>query len=375
MSRFRARFLVEDSIRLLVQRHLLFVFLLVVSGCFRMKFCFNVPEKRRNDHSNPLIDNSLSGCGCSTTEKHSISDRSVYGYLHKHLFHVNFLPLRLESHTNQSSDLHLTILERQLFTMKLSCEPMFILHAIALTTIVVHGSVRETDALIHKPKVLRIGPSSSRATVWASTHSKRMPLSSSASQEYTARQREQSKKSMEMTIAHGNIGIQRLERKSLASPPFRRFVIASILAVVAVWKIKAVIALLQYPGWFLSSMLYKPYQNSLVENPLITKVLTGAVLAVAGDAVAQSTSTDQSKAGYDKRRALSFAVFDSCYRFFQHNMFPIVIRLGQGNVIKSLLPKIIPSKTIADFFTPAAAAIEQTAMYQFIIVPVSTDIL
>jgi len=253
--------------------------------------------------------------------------------------------------------------------MKLSCESLFVFHAIALKTIVLHGSVREVDALNHKPNVLHADPSSSRATLWASNHNKHMPISRTASQQHTARQREQSKKSMEMAMTHENTGIQRLERKSLASPSFRSFVIASMLAIVAVWKSKAVVALLQYPGWFLSNILYKPYQNSLVKNPLITKVITGAVLAVAGDAVAQSTSTDQTKIGYDKRRALSFAVFDSCYRFFQHNMFPIVIRLGQGNVVKALLPKILPSKTIAHFLAPAAAAIEQTAMYQFVIVP------
>jgi hypothetical protein len=126
--------------------------------------------------------------------------------------------------------------------------------------------------------------------------------------------------------------------------------------------------------------LFSPYQNLLVSNPLQTKVATGAILAVVGDAVAQKVTQkgQQQQQNYsfatywDKRRALSFAVFDMCYRVFQHNMFPFIIRLGQGNVIKKVLPQILPSKNLVSFLLPAAAAIEQTAMYQLAVVPVSS---
>ncbi|MGK3737404.1 MAG: hypothetical protein ACI8RD_008457 [Bacillariaceae sp.] len=130
----------------------------------------------------------------------------------------------------------------------------------------------------------------------------------------------------------------------------------------------------------LINVLFSPYQNLLVSNPLQTKVATGAILAVVGDAVAQKVTQkgQQQQQNYsfatywDKRRALSFAVFDMCYRVFQHNMFPFIIRLGQGNVIKKVLPQILPSKNLVSFLLPAAAAIEQTAMYQLAVVPVSS---
>lgn len=233
--------------------------------------------------------------------------------------------------------------------MRLSNGSYFVLHTIALTMIVVQGKVREADALIHKPKILP-GPA------WSATHHwppqrRKAPVNPESQQPYNTHQREQSQKSMEMNMAHGNIGIQEFR-----SSPLRRLVLASMLTVAAMFKTKALLS-------FLFNGLYKPYQNSLVQNPLVTKVCTGAILAIAGDAVAQATSNEGTSA-YDKRRAISFAVFDSCYRFFQHNMFPIVIRLGQGNVISKVLPK---------FLAPAAAAIEQTALYQFVIVPVSNN--
>lgn len=251
--------------------------------------------------------------------------------------------------------------------------------------IVVQGTVREADALIHKPKVLQTGISSATTTAWTTTNNESMALPRlhrkitnhvlPPSQQYTTRQREQSKKSMKLNMADGNIGMEKFQRTTLSSSSFRRLLLASILTVATVWKTKAAIALLQYPNFFLSNVLFKPYQNSLVNNPLVTKVITGAVLAIAGDAVAQASSNkaalanDETRIEYDKRRALSFAVFDSCYRVFQHNMFPAVIRLGQGNLIKKLLPKILPSKNMVAFLSPAAAAIEQTALYQFLIVP------
>lgn len=104
--------------------------------------------------------------------------------------------------------------------------------------------------------------------------------------------------------------------------------------------------------------VFNSYQSMLVNNPLSTKVGTGAVLAVLGDALAQSFTNGG--APYDKRRAASFAVFDSFYRVFQHHMFPAVIALCQGNVLARLM--IAPS---------IGAAIERTMVYQLVVVPVS----
>eukprot|EP00533_Pseudo-nitzschia_delicatissima_P010572 CAMPEP_0116098390 /NCGR_PEP_ID=MMETSP0327-20121206/11198_1 /TAXON_ID=44447 /ORGANISM="Pseudo-nitzschia delicatissima, Strain B596" /LENGTH=319 /DNA_ID=CAMNT_0003590175 /DNA_START=73 /DNA_END=1032 /DNA_ORIENTATION=- len=224
-----------------------------------------------------------------------------------------------------------------------------------LTTLMfAHGKVREADALTHKPNVLKPSPTSGGTNAWSPNHrwNHRFAKSTTTVHRFTPRQQEQSQRSMEMRMAHGNIGIDK--PKNIPSVPL---LVASALTLALVFKTKTILALFQTPGWFFANMLYKPYQNALVSNPLVTKVLTGATLALTGDAAAQATS----KMGYDKRRAISFAMFDSCYRVFQHNCFPLIIKLGQGNFIGKILPA---------FFLPAAAAIEQTLMYQFVIVPI-----
>ena len=245
----------------------------------------------------------------------------------------------------------------------------FVLNALVLTLIIEHVPFRVVNGLIHKPKAVKAVPSSAARTTMG-FHRKSTDHFGPSSQ-VTTRKREECEKSMKINFAHGNLGLEKYGRETMSSPSFRRLLLASFLSIVALWKTKTLLAPLRYLGWILSDVIYKPYQNSLVNNPLVTKVITGALLAIIGDAMAQATSNeaalanDQTKAKYDKRRALSFAVFDSCYRVFQHNAFPLVIRLGQGNVVKNLLPK---------FFLPAAAAIEQTALYQFVIVPVSNSI-
>eukprot|EP00537_Pseudo-nitzschia_pungens_P013304 CAMPEP_0172395322 /NCGR_PEP_ID=MMETSP1061-20121228/18943_1 /TAXON_ID=37318 /ORGANISM="Pseudo-nitzschia pungens, Strain cf. pungens" /LENGTH=293 /DNA_ID=CAMNT_0013126853 /DNA_START=152 /DNA_END=1030 /DNA_ORIENTATION=+ len=237
--------------------------------------------------------------------------------------------------------------------MKISVRPFLLLQTLALIFIVFESNVRVADALIQRRKVLQPGPSSAKWGPNNNSNQEKMvfprqrilnQVRSPTPQNYNVRHHEQSEKSMRMTMVHGNIGVP-VERTSIGR---RRIVLATLLTAVLL-KPRGVAMLL-------ANGLYKPYQNALVTNPLITKVITGAVLAIAGDAAAQaSANTDP----YDKRRALSFAVFDSCYRMFQHNMFPAVIRAGKGNVVKGLFP----------FLAPAAAAIEQTAMYQFLVVP------
>lgn len=238
--------------------------------------------------------------------------------------------------------------------MRFSDGPFFVLHTFAIALIVMQGSFREASGLIHKPKAIKTAPSSTATTAW--TFDRRngnhfLP----SSQQFNNRQREQAEKSIRMRMTHGDIGIQKFERKS--SSLIQRLLLASILTAVAMFRTKVTTVPLQFLGWFCSDVLYKPYQTSLVNNPLVTKVFTGAFLSLVGDAVAQATANEGE---YDKRRALSFAAFDSCYRVFQHHMFPFIIGLGKGNVVKYILPK---------FLLPAAAAIEQTTLYQFGIVP------
>jgi hypothetical protein len=94
--------------------------------------------------------------------------------------------------------------------------------------------------------------------------------------------------------------------------------------------------------------LIQSYDRSMMARPLITKVMTGAVLATLGDALAQSKTARSSTATastaavrYDPRRAASFAAFDSCYRCFQHYAFPTVIKTCQGNFWAASFPCLL----------------------------------
>jgi hypothetical protein len=106
--------------------------------------------------------------------------------------------------------------------------------------------------------------------------------------------------------------------------------------------------------------LLDTYRHSLLEHPLGTKMATGATMAVAGDAIAQSRDVD---APYDKRRATSFAFFDMAYRALQHAAFPVIVQYCHGQFLQSALSHV----TLVD--QHAAAAMEQTLASQLGIVP------
>jgi len=101
------------------------------------------------------------------------------------------------------------------------------------------------------------------------------------------------------------------------------------------------------------------YKHLLKTHPLPTKMITGATLAVCGDAIAQSKSTDED---YDKRRAASFAVFDMAYRALQHFSFPVIVAHFHGQVLGSL-------PIIDTLDSSQLAAMEQTLASQLGIVP------
>lgn len=111
--------------------------------------------------------------------------------------------------------------------------------------------------------------------------------------------------------------------------------------------------------------LLAAYKHQLSAAPLPTKMLTGATLAVAGDAIAQSQKTEEP---YDVRRASSFAVFDMAYRALQHFSFPIIVQHCQGQLLGGASSALLAGQAAADQLH-AAAAMEQTLASQLIIVP------
>ena len=67
------------------------------------------------------------------------------------------------------------------------------------------------------------------------------------------------------------------------------------------------------------SGLFSKYLATLGSYPLPTKMLTGAALATAGDAIAQSREDDD----YSPARGASFAAFDSIYSKRVFPRFPL----------------------------------------------------
>jgi protein Mpv17 len=111
--------------------------------------------------------------------------------------------------------------------------------------------------------------------------------------------------------------------------------------------------------------LLASYKVTMVRNPLETKVVTGVILAVLGDALAQMRAPSKP---YDTRRAASFAAFDSCYRFFQHNAFPFIISICQGNVLGALFSSF-PGLVVGANLRLGLAALERTLVYQLVVIP------
>jgi len=138
----------------------------------------------------------------------------------------------------------------------------------------------------------------------------------------------------------------------------KKAVVFSTLAALILSQHKLVTRLL--------ATAWRGYESSLSARPLPTKVLTGASLAVMGDYLAQAKEMRRLDGrGYDVPRAASFAAFDSCYRLFQHNIIPFIIKLGQGNVFASAFSMVGIGKESIAFF----AAMERTFLYQFILIP------
>ena len=113
--------------------------------------------------------------------------------------------------------------------------------------------------------------------------------------------------------------------------------------------------IVQAPRYF---DVLESYKHLLSTHPLSTKMMTGATLAVCGDAIAQSQDDKE----YDKRRAASFAAFDMAYRAVQHFSFPLIVAACHGQYLGGL-----PFLDSVD--ASSLSAMEQTLASQLGIVP------
>ena len=116
------------------------------------------------------------------------------------------------------------------------------------------------------------------------------------------------------------------------------------------------------------------YKNQLAAHPLPTKMMTGATVALMGDALAQSRDKDFP---YDRRRAASFMTFDACYRWLQHETYPTLVANLQGQYLGGLIGAIPPLSQAAKALGEASgtdptffySTMEQTLSSQLGIVP------
>ena len=108
--------------------------------------------------------------------------------------------------------------------------------------------------------------------------------------------------------------------------------------------------------------IFEKYMSTLTAFPLPTKMLTGAALATAGDAIAQQREDDE----YDPSRGASFAAFDMIYRAAQHWLFPIIVELCRGQILFSVLSSIGASQLVD---SSTLTAMERALASQLVIVP------
>ena len=108
------------------------------------------------------------------------------------------------------------------------------------------------------------------------------------------------------------------------------------------------------------------YGQELRNDPLKTKVLTGIVLAIVGDALAQIRVVDEP---YNVKRAVSFALFDGCYRAVQQATYPPMMKLCAGKFLTSLFVAATATTAISQETTKLFASMEQTLVSQLVIIP------
>ena len=106
------------------------------------------------------------------------------------------------------------------------------------------------------------------------------------------------------------------------------------------------------------------YRSALDSNPLRVKIMTGCVLALIGDAIAQSRQSDS----YDTKRAAAFVAFDGCWRAVQQLTYPPLIQACHGQYLLGILGTL-PFFQAQNQDPLLYAAMEQTLVSQLVMIP------
>jgi hypothetical protein len=111
------------------------------------------------------------------------------------------------------------------------------------------------------------------------------------------------------------------------------------------------------------SAVLSKYREALQAKPLQTKIMTGGLLAVVGDAIAQSREPT-----YNFKRAASFVAFDGCWRAVQVFTYTPLIQTCTGQFSVNLLHKLpfLQTQQIDPFLF---GAMEQTLVSQLVMIP------
>lgn len=110
--------------------------------------------------------------------------------------------------------------------------------------------------------------------------------------------------------------------------------------------------------------MYNDYRTLLAIHPLPTKLVTGAVLALTGDAVAQGRDQNDS---YNASRGVCFAMFDMTYRAVQHYLFPVIVDVCRGQFFLSIVQAMGVAQALGNI--EILTALERSLANQLIVVP------
>lgn len=118
-----------------------------------------------------------------------------------------------------------------------------------------------------------------------------------------------------------------------------------------------------------ASALLNDYKNALTADPLRVKIITGCLLAIVGDAIAQLGQPED----YNTKRASAFVVFDGVWRTIQQVTYGPIILTCNGRFSTNLLGSLpfanIQDQLLEEENRMLLGAIEQTLVSQLVLIP------
>lgn len=119
----------------------------------------------------------------------------------------------------------------------------------------------------------------------------------------------------------------------------------------------------------MASSLFQDYRNALDANPLRVKIITGCLLAIVGDAIAQSVQSED----YNTKRAAAFVAFDGVWRTVQQVTYGPIILNCNGKFFSSLLGSLpiasVHDQILKEENRVILGAMEQTLVSQLLLIP------